>query len=76
VSALAAQAVDDGSSRGTLSLPTSTIECGNSSLQVSVGPATISEILPVDCNFSLSVGAGLHTILFTTRSARLDLSVI
>jgi hypothetical protein len=76
VSALAAQAVDEGSSRATLSLPASTIECGHDSLQVSTGPAAISESLPVDCDFSLNVGAGLHTILFTTRSAQLDLSVL
>jgi hypothetical protein len=75
ISGVALQAVDSGSAKATMSIPASTIWCEHDSLTMSTGSATVAGDLPIDCNFSLNVGGGLHTLLFTRHSTLLSLSV-
>jgi hypothetical protein len=75
VSGLASQAVKDGNSSGTLSLPTSTLRCERGSLSLSAGSSIQSYNLPLGCDFKVDVSEGLHFIMFSAQSSNLALTV-
>jgi hypothetical protein len=75
VSALASQAIENGSARRTLSLPSSTISCHGGSLTLSSGPLTERQSMPAACDFVVNVSAGSHLLHFYEESSQLLLSV-
>jgi hypothetical protein len=75
VTGLASQAVENGTSSGSLSLPMSTIRCEDGILTVSSGQMSREQELPVACNFSLRVSSGPHLLRFSVTSSRLVLLV-
>jgi hypothetical protein len=75
VTGLASQAVENGTSSASLSLPMSTIRCDDGLLTISSGQMTREQDLPVVCNFSLPVSSGPHLLRFTVTSSRLVLLV-
>jgi hypothetical protein len=75
VTTLASQAMSNGSSRATLTLPSSVITCSGGSLTVSSGTAAEWGTLPVGCGFAVQVAAGAHVVRFTRSPSGLALSV-
>jgi hypothetical protein len=75
VTGLASQAVENGSSSGSLSLPMSTIKCEDGLLTVSSGQMSREQDLPVACDFNLHVSPGPHLLRFAVTSSRLILLV-
>jgi len=75
ISGLATQALSNGSSRATISLPASTIQCHDGSLSLSSQSISSSQSFPTNCNFSFALEGGAHTLTFTEESAQLSLAV-
>lgn len=75
VSSLAQGAIQDGASRGTLSLPDSTISCRGGSLVVSSGSASQQTDVGVPCSFSVHVADGSHSLSFSEDRLGLSLAV-
>ena len=72
---LASRAVANGSSSASLLLPPSTVSCSGGVLTVSAGGSTESGTVPAACEFSVSLGAGEHRLLFSDEAASLGLAV-
>ena len=72
---LASRAVANGSSSASLLLPPSTVSCSGGVLAVSAGGLTESGSVPAACDFSASLGAGEHRLLFSDEAGTLDLAV-
>lgn len=75
VSGLASQAIENGSSRGTMTLPDSTISCAGGSLSLSSGASTEGQSVPIACDFAVKVTGGSHVLRFSERYSHLVLSV-
>ncbi len=75
ISSLASQAMSNGSSRTTINLPTSSIQCHGGSLTLSSKSSSLSQSFPTDCSFSFNLERGAHTLIFTQESTQLSLSV-
>ncbi len=75
ISGLATQALSNGSSRATISLPTSTIQCHDGSLSLASKSSSLSSTFPTSCNFSFTLEGGAHTLAFTVESTQLSLAV-
>ncbi|HEV2226333.1 MAG TPA: hypothetical protein VGR56_05955 [Nitrososphaerales archaeon] len=75
ISGLATQALSNGSSRATIDLPASTIQCHDGALALSSKSTSSSQSFPTNCDFSFSLEAGAHTLAFTERSTQLSLAV-
>lgn len=75
VSSLATQAIENGSSRASITLPDSAISCHGGSLSVTSGTATEGQDVPASCDFYVRVGGGPHIIRFREVSSQLELSV-
>jgi uncharacterized protein (UPF0333 family) len=75
VSALVDQAVRNGSSVATLSLPDSTISCNGDTLRLTAGSATgtLPSLLP--CDFDVKVEAGAHELQFFSSQSLLTMKV-
>jgi len=76
VSALVDQAVRNGSSTATLSLPSSTISCSGETLRLITPSSTDVVASPVACDFQVTVGAGTHTIQFFSSLSELTIRVV
>ena len=76
VSALVAQAVRNGSSLETLSLPTSTISCTSNTLRLSTSASTEVIASPLPCDFAVSVVGGVHVVQFFSNQAQLTIRVV
>ena len=68
-------ALVNGSATSTLPLPESTIGCEGGTLYVSTGSGSLSQGIPVGCDFQAKVSAGAHLVSFRTASGGLDLVV-
>ena len=75
VASLASRALAEGTSSGTLTLPASTIGCGDNSLTLTFGSRGIAQAFPAGCDFSTSILGGEHTLTFSTESGALSLRV-
>jgi hypothetical protein len=75
VSSLASAALVNGSSRASLSLPTSTIGCSSGVLSVVAGPMNMSLGIGFPCEFHLNVIQGSHVLVFSVEGARLTAGV-
>jgi len=75
ITGLATQAMSNGSSLATMSLPTATIQCLDGSLTLSTKSSSASQSLPTGCSFSFNLEVGAHTLAFTEKSSQLSLSV-
>lgn len=75
VSGLASQAIVNGTSRASLTLPASIIRCEGGSLSLSTGTATERERAPMACDFVAPFNGGSYVLEFSTLSSRLVLSV-
>ena len=75
VSGLASEAVMNGSSAASVSLPALTIRCQGGGLSVASGSLSETQNLPVACDFSVVVSGGPHVVRFSENSSRLVISV-
>lgn len=75
ISALAEQALINGSSRSNLLLPSSIISCSNGTLSLGSAGRTASNSLTVGCDFRAVVSGGIHSISFSYGSSILMLEV-
>jgi hypothetical protein len=75
LSGLASQAAVNGSSEGTVTLPSSTISCANGSLRLTVGSSVREQAISLGCHFVFTVKEGPHFMRFSRLSAQLTLSV-
>jgi hypothetical protein len=75
VSGLVTQALSNGSSRATINLPASTIQCHDGSLTLSTKSSSATKSVLTGCSFSVSLEGGPHTLAFTVSSTQLSLSV-
>ena len=75
VSALASAALVNGSSRESLSLPTSSIACGAGILSVVAGSMNGSLEVGLPCDFHVNVTQGNHLLVFSVRAASLTAEV-
>jgi hypothetical protein len=72
---LAAQALTNGTSRGTMNLPYSTIQCFGGSLTFETKSFSATQNFAAGCNFLVNLGTGTHTMAFAGGSSLLSLSV-
>jgi hypothetical protein len=75
ISRLAFQALENGSTRATLKLPSSTITCENGLLGVHTVTSAVSQNVPAYCLFEVHVSAGEHQLAFSERDSQLLLQV-
>jgi len=75
VSGLVDRALQNGTERATLALPTSTIGCEEGTLYIRIGSEGISQSISAACNFQASVASGSYSVDFRTDSGRLELGV-
>ena len=75
VSDLVAQAVRNGSSQATVSLPSSTISCSAGTIRLSTSTSTDSEASPLACDFAVTVSGGSHTVQFFATDSELKIRV-
>ncbi len=75
LSGLASQALEDGSAKATISVPGSTLTCVGGTLELSTGGSTMTQKLPVGCDFSVGVPAGTRTFAFSVADGLLHVSV-
>jgi uncharacterized protein (UPF0333 family) len=75
VSALVDEAVRNGSSLATISLPSSTISCTAETLRLSTSSATDAIASPLACDFEVTVTGGAHTIQFFSSHSQLTIRV-
>jgi hypothetical protein len=75
VAGAAQSALLNGSASLTVPLPESTIGCEAGTFYISAGSGTVSQPIGAGCDFQAKVGAGTHTLSFTTSSGMLGLVV-
>jgi hypothetical protein len=75
ISGLATQALSNGSSRGTMNLPQSTVQCYGGSMTFGTKSFSSTQNFPANCSFSVNLEAGVHTLAFTGESSELSLTV-
>ncbi len=75
ISALAGQALENGSSHARMILPSSTISCSEGVLTFSSAGRTVADSLPARCDFRSVVLGGMYYIKFTFTSFMLMLQV-
>ncbi len=74
VSTLAGEALDTGSSRGTVDLPGAVIACRDGTLSVSSGPTVMEQSIPGSCDFEVRLSSGSHQVAFSGSYSGLSLS--
>ncbi len=75
VSGLASQAIADGSARGTVVVPSSTMTCIGGTLGFRSGESALTQELPVGCDFSVNLPAGTRTFVFSVAEGLLHVAV-
>jgi hypothetical protein len=75
ISGLANQALSNGTSRGTMNLPPSTVQCYGGSLTFQTKSFSATQNFPATCSFSVNLEAGVHILAFTGESTVLRLTV-
>ncbi|MDG6920505.1 MAG: hypothetical protein JRN59_03155 [Nitrososphaerota archaeon] len=75
VSALAMEALANGTSQGAVALPPSTISCDGGVLAFSSGSQVAVEDLHTSCSFELSVQSGMHEVAFSANGSGLSAEV-
>jgi uncharacterized protein (UPF0333 family) len=75
VSTLVSQALRNGSSVATISLPTSTISCSSQTIRLTTSTSTDVLASPLACDFNVTVTGGSHTVQFFTGGSELTIRV-
>ena len=75
VSALAMEALANGTSNAALALPPSTISCEGGVLAFASGSRVALEHLSAPCSFDLSVPGGTHEVVFSRNGSGLSMEV-
>jgi len=75
VAAVAENALENGSAKLAVPLPDSTIGCEGGIFYVSDASGTVSQSIPVGCDFQSRISAGTHQLSFSTSSGDLVMVV-
>lgn len=75
LSTLAMHAVDNGTSRSSISLPGGSIACHAGLLTFTTGALVLNQTLRTECSFDTEVTPGMHTVTFTEGSSGLLMKV-
>lgn len=75
VSDLAYTASIHGAARADLNFPPSTLSCSGRNLSLSTGASVLSGTVPCECQFSLVLAGGIHSVSFSVVDSRLVASV-
>ncbi len=75
VSSMASQALANGSSTATVTIPASTFTCRSGTLTVASGQFSEGVNVRMSCDFALTEAQGRHTLEFSVRSSQLVLAV-
>jgi hypothetical protein len=73
--ALGDEAIERGRSSSIVFFPPSTVACSGGSLTLAYGNTTVGAVLPTQCDFSIFISGGPHTLTFLSRSSVLYMQV-
>ena len=75
VTDLANTASIHGTARADLNFPPSTLSCTGGRLSLSTGASVLSGPVPYDCQFSVNLASGTHSLSFSVMGSSLTASV-